>query len=169
VAPSYSLRNEPRSWRPAYTNPDVAADALRTYRARFVPATPGARPHAILGLKVIVGEDDEHAGGLALPWHLALVRHRAGQPGPLMSVEDALAHRWSDAEREAERLVDRRADVVAGPERAVAMIEEHVARTDADEVIVTTNTFDRADRWGSLERLALAAGVSVATVRAGSA
>jgi luciferase family oxidoreductase group 1 len=152
----------------AYTNPDVAADALRTYRARFVPATPGARPHAILGLKVMVGEDDEHAGALALPWHLALVRHRAAHAGPLWSVEDALAHRWSAAEREAEHLVDRRADVVAGPERAVAMIEEHVARAHADEVIVTTNTFDSADRWGSLERLALAAGRSEAGAEVGS-
>ncbi|MGO9753630.1 MAG: MsnO8 family LLM class oxidoreductase [Solirubrobacteraceae bacterium] len=75
----------------AYTNPDSAAAALRLYRERFVPARLGGRPHAILGLKVIVGERDEHGDALALPWHLALVQHRAGKPTPPPTSVAALA------------------------------------------------------------------------------
>jgi luciferase family oxidoreductase group 1 len=86
--------------------PEAAAGALRLYREQFVPISPGDHPYAILGLKVVVGEDDAHAQALALPWHLALVQHRAGNPSPLMTVEAALAHRWSSAEREAEGRVD---------------------------------------------------------------
>lgn len=138
----------------AYTNPDVADEALQLYRARFIPSRPGARPHAILGLKVMVGEDDEHARALALPWHLAMVRHRAGSPGPLMSMDDALAHRMTDAERDAEGRVDVRADVIGGADRVRALLEDHVGRSGADEVIVTTNTFSVRDRLASYTRLA---------------
>jgi luciferase family oxidoreductase group 1 len=37
----------------AYSNPELAADALLLYRRSFVPARAGDRPHAILGLKVV--------------------------------------------------------------------------------------------------------------------
>jgi luciferase family oxidoreductase group 1 len=147
----------------AYSNPELAADALLLYRHDFVPARAGDRPHAILGLKVVVGEDDDHARALALPWHLGLVRHRAGHPGPLMSVEDALAHRWTEAERQAELKVKTSADVVGGPETARRLIAEHVDRSQADEVIVTTNTFSFEDRIASYERLAAAVGLSAAS------
>jgi luciferase family oxidoreductase group 1 len=139
----------------AYTNPDAVVDALQTYRREFVPAGPGDRPHAILGLKVLVGRDDEHAEALALPWNLALVQSRAGHPPrALMSVEDAQRHRWSEAERAAEQKVDRRADVIGGPERARRLLQTLVERTEADEVIVSTNTFDPHERIRSYERLA---------------
>ena len=143
----------------AYTNPGTVAEALQLYRRQFSPARPGDRPHAILGLKVIVGDDDEHADALALPWHLALVQHRAGNAAPLMSVEDALHHRWSESERAAEAKVDRRADVVGGPRRAREQIDTLVAQTEADEVIASTNTFDPIERRASYERLALAVGL----------
>jgi luciferase family oxidoreductase group 1 len=144
----------------AYTNPEAAADALRLYRERFVASREGDRPHAILGLKVVVGEDDAHAQALALPWHLALVQHRAGNPSRLMSVEAALRHRWTAAERQAESLVDVRADVVGGSESARERIDALVEASLADEVIVTTNTYDPADRWASYERLAEAVGLA---------
>jgi luciferase family oxidoreductase group 1 len=151
----------------AYTNPDVAHEALQAYRRSFVPGRPDARPRAILGLKVMVGRDDEHARALALPWHLAMVRHRAGRPGPLMSVEEALAYRMTSAERDAEERVDVRADVVGGAGRVRALLEDHVARSAADEVIVTSNTFSVQDRLGSYARLAELAGLTPA--RAGAA
>lgn len=110
-------RRPPPAWASdtdfaAYTNTNAVADALQPAVRQFTPARPGDRPHAILGLKVIVGQDDEHAKALALPWQLALVLHRAGNPAPLMNVEDALRHRWSEAERAAEAKIDRHADIV---------------------------------------------------------
>src|SRR6202044_3591341 len=98
-------------------------EALKLYRREFVPATPGARPHAILGVKVVVGIDDEHAEMLALPWHLAMVQTRAGTPTPMVSAEEAARHRWTDAERAADDKIDLRADVVDGPERARDRLE----------------------------------------------
>jgi luciferase family oxidoreductase group 1 len=143
----------------AYSNPDVAPQALRLYRERFVPARAGDRPHAILALKVMVGEDAEHARALALPSHVAHVQHRAGNPSPMMAVEDALAHEWTAAEREAAERIDLRADVTGGIDEVREALAAHVESTQADEVIALTNTYDPAERRASFERLAVAVGL----------
>jgi luciferase family oxidoreductase group 1 len=144
----------------AYSNPDIAHEALRLYRSAFEPARPGDRPYAILGLKVVVGEDDEHADALALPWYISWVRGRAGRSGPLMPVEQALAYRFSEAERSAQDKVRTDADVVGGAEKVGELLAEHVERSGADEIIATTNTFAIEDRLASYERLAELTGLT---------
>ena len=140
--------------------PTSPHEALRLYRSAFEPARPGDRPYAILGLKVVVGEDDEHARALALPWYISWVRGRAGNPGPLMSVEDALAYRFSEAEEAAKVKVRTDADVVGGPELVADQLAAHVDGSGADEIIATTNTFALEDRLASYERLAELTGLS---------
>ncbi|WCB93440.1 hypothetical protein DSM104299_02153 [Baekduia alba] len=139
----------------AHTNTQDAATALLRYRETFVPARPGDRPHAILALKVMVGVDDEHARALSAPSHLNHVQARLGSRHPLVPVDEALAHAYSDAEREVEaRHVDTRADVAGGPEAVRAGIEAAVAASQADEVIAITNTYDPVERRASFARLA---------------
>src|SRR5215207_5213290 len=138
----------------SHTNPDGAAPALLSYRERFVPANAGDEPYAMLALKVTVGEDDAHAEALAAPWHLAMVRQRAGHGSPLVPVEEALAHEWTEEEKRAEEKVDVRADAVGGPQRVRARIAEMARAAQADEVLAITNTFDLADRLASYDRLA---------------
>lgn len=139
----------------AHTNPDAAAGALRRYREAFVPLHPGDRPHAILAVKVMTGEDDEHARQLSAPSHLSMVQARLGQNAPLLPIEDALAHRWTEAERAAEaQYVDVRADVVGGPETVRAGLEAAVAASGADEVIAISNTSDPEQRVAAFTRLA---------------
>jgi luciferase family oxidoreductase group 1 len=144
----------------AYSGPDIAHEALRLYRSAFEPARPGDRPYAILGLKVVVGEDDEHARSLALPWHISWVRGRAGRSGPLMSVEQALAYRFSEAEQAAQVKIRTDADVVGGPELVAELLAAHVERSGADEIIASTNTFAIEDRFASYERLAELTGLA---------
>jgi luciferase family oxidoreductase group 1 len=138
----------------SHTNPDAAAPSLLAYRGGFVPARPGDEPFAMLALKVTVGADDAHAEALAAPWHLAMVRQRAGFGAPLVSVEEALAHTWTDAEKRAEELVDVRSDAVGGPARVRARITEMARAAQADEVFAITNTFALEDRLASYARLA---------------
>jgi luciferase family oxidoreductase group 1 len=145
----------------AHTNPDDADAALRLYRERFVPARPGDRPHAILALKVMVGVDDDHAAALSAPSHLNMVLSRLGSRAPLIPVDEALAHRWTEEERAAEaRYVDTRADVVGGPDTVRAGIEAAVASSQADEVIAISNTYDPVERRAAFARLAAALGLS---------
>lgn len=144
----------------AYSNPDIAHAALRLYRERFEPARPGARPYAILGLKVMVGSDDAHAQALARPWYISWVRGRAGIPGGLISVEEALRYEFSAAERAVAHKVRTDADVVGGPELVAEQLHAHIESSGADEIIATTNTFELSDRLASYERLAEIVGTS---------
>ncbi|MDO8208830.1 LLM class flavin-dependent oxidoreductase [Conexibacter sp. CPCC 206217] len=137
-----------------HTNPERAVEALLRYRAEFVPSAQRRRPHAILAAMVMVGEDDEHAAALNAPWRLAMARHRAGSPSRLLPVEQALAHDWSEAEREAHAGLHPEADVVGGPERVRERIERLAAAARADELIAITNTSDPAERRASFTRLA---------------
>jgi luciferase family oxidoreductase group 1 len=144
----------------SHTNPEGAAPALLAYREGFVPAREGDRPYAMLALKVTVGEDDAHAEALAAPWHLAMVRQRAGMGSPLVSVQEALAHEWTPREREAEELVDLRADAVGGPDRVRERIVEMATAALADEVFAITNTYELSDRLASYDRLAAVMGLT---------
>ncbi len=146
----------------AYTGPDAVIPALAEYRRAFQPGQR-SRPHAILGLRVIVGENDEHARALNAPSVLAMAQARTGTPRPLVDVEAALAHRWSDAERAAAATFDTRMDIIAGPATAAERLDELLAQTGADEAIVTTATYDPADRVASYTRLAGALELSRST------
>ncbi len=144
----------------AHTNPDGAAPALRRYRARFTPRHDGDRPHAILALKVMVGDDDAHARALNAPSHLSMVRARLGINEALRPVDEALAHRWTEEERAAEaKFIDQRADVTGGPETARVRLEQLGRETQADEIIVISNTTDPAERQAAHARLAHAVGL----------
>jgi luciferase family oxidoreductase group 1 len=145
----------------AHINPHGAVDALRDYRARFTPGHDGARPHAILALAVVVGEDDAHADRLASSARLAMVRLRSGRPGPLPSVEEALAHEYDPQEEALLRGMDK-VILAGGPETIRARVEELVVATAADEVMVTTMVHDPEERRQSYARLADALGIAPA-------
>jgi luciferase family oxidoreductase group 1 len=137
----------------AHFSPADPAPAMRTYRESFEPSEDFERPSAILAVAVICGETDEHAERLASSMELAWVRMRSGNPGPLPSPEEAMAYPYTPAER---RLADayRSMQVVGKPWTVRAGIEELAAHTAADEVMITTNVYDHAERLRSYERLA---------------
>jgi len=138
------------------------AEAVDGYRSSFTPSgRPGAptQPRVILATAAIVAETDERAEQLALAADLSMLRLRTGRPGPLPSPEEAAAYPWTDAERE----------VVAGFRRLVsvgrpeAVRESLLARAryaGADELMVTTNVHDPAERRHSYALLADAFGLT---------
>jgi luciferase family oxidoreductase group 1 len=137
----------------AHFSPADPAPAMRAYRESFEPSESFERPSAILAVAVICGETGEHAERLASSMELAWVRMRSGNPGPLPSPEEAMAYPYTPAER---RLADayRSMQVVGKPRTVRARIEELAAHTAADEVMITTNVYDHAERLRSYERLA---------------
>ncbi len=126
---------------------------MRAYRESFEPSESFERPSAILAVAVVCGETGEHAEELASSMELAWVRMRSGNSGPLPSPEEAMAYPYTLAER---RLADtyRSMQVVGKPRAVRARIEELAAHTAADEVMITTNVYDHAERLRSYERLA---------------
>jgi luciferase family oxidoreductase group 1 len=137
----------------SHFSPADPAPAMRAYRESFESSEDFEHPSAILAVAVICGETREHAKRLATSMELAWIRMRSGNPGPLPSPEEAMAYPYTPAER---RLADtyRSMQVVGDPQTVRARLEELAEHTAADEVMVTTNVYDHAERLRSYELLA---------------
>lgn len=137
----------------SHFSPADPAPAMRAYRESFEPSEDFEHPSAILAVAVICGETSEHAERLATSMELAWVRMRSGNPRPLPSPKEAMAYPYTPTER---RLADtyRTMQVVGDPQTVRARLEELAEHTAADEVMVTTNVYDHAERLRSYELLA---------------
>lgn len=136
----------------AHINPGPAAQAMRIYRERFQPSKFFAEPYAILATGVICAETDEEAQRVAAPARVAYRRLRAGRPIPLPSVEDAVAEdRPATLARDATRTPRL---FVGEPESVAAGLRDLVAESQADELMVMTNTHGLDERARSFELLA---------------
>ena len=137
----------------SHFSPADPAPAMRAYRESFEPSEDFEHPSAILAVAVICEETSEHAERLATSMELAWVRMRSGNPGPLPNPEEAMAYPYTPTER---RLADtyRTMQVVGDPQTVRARLEELAEHTAADEVMVTTNVYDHAERLRSYELLA---------------
>jgi luciferase family oxidoreductase group 1 len=145
----------------AHFSPTAPAPAMRAYRDGFEPSEAFERPSAILAVSVVCAATDEQARELASSMQLAWVRLRSGKPGPLPSPEEAMGYEYTPTER---RLAEAYGSmqVVGDPAGVRARIEDLAGRTGADEIMVTTNVFDHAERLRSYELLAEAFDLSTA-------
>ncbi|GLZ13615.1 FMN-linked alkanal monooxygenase [Actinomadura sp. NBRC 104425] len=127
--------------------------ALHLYRESFRPSPALERPYAMIAVSVTAAESDERARELAAPQALSFLRLRQGRPGPLPTPEEAAAHPYTPLERE---IIRARMDsqVVGGPDTVRRQMDALIEQTAADEVMVTTQVYDHADRVRSYELLA---------------
>ncbi|WP_432562184.1 LLM class flavin-dependent oxidoreductase [Kineococcus sp. SYSU DK003] len=131
--------------------------ALRSYRERFTPSRRRSAPHAVLAVAVLVSATEQRAAELLVAADLATVRTRLGVSAPLPSPEEAAAHRWTLAERNARGHLEREQHgrPVAGTAATVVpVLRELAERSGADELMVVTNVHDPAERALSHELLA---------------
>ena len=127
--------------------------ALELYRTSFQPSPRLSQPYVLLGANVLVADTDERANWLATPSGLAAAQLRRGQPRPDASPEETAAYPWTPQERAvAESRLSTM--VVGSPATVEARLEELLASTGADELIVTTEAYEYADRKHSYELLA---------------
>jgi luciferase family oxidoreductase group 1 len=131
------------------------AEAVAGYRAGFEPSERLSEPRVILGVAAIASETEERAQALALANDLSMVRLMQNRPGPLPTPEEAAAHRWTDQERQlaAQR---RRFMSVGTPEQVREDLERRRTYATADELIITTQVHDPAERQLSYELIAKA-------------
>lgn len=134
-------------------SPANTLPALDLYRSAFQPSADLASPYAMVALSVIAAESDPDAQRLAEPGGLAFLRLRGGRPGLFPSPEEAAAYPYTPLERAmvSERLASQ---VVGGPDTVRARLDELLARTDADELMITTMVHDHTDRLRSYELVA---------------
>ena len=130
--------------------PAALLDALAVYRAHFRPSETLDRPHAMIGVNVFAADTDAEARRLMTSLLQAFVNLRRGRPAPLPPPADDFEAGLAPFERAM--LDDALAyTVVGGPERVRRGLEAIVARTGADELMLTSQTYDHAARLRSFE------------------
>ena len=136
--------------------PGDLMESLDIYRREFKPSKQLDKPYVMVGVPALAAETDERAEFLATSMYqrfLGIVRnHRTALPPPVEDMDKV----WSPGERYA--VAERMAlMVVGGPQRVAANLKKIVDITQADELIIASDAFERADRLRSYEILAEAA------------
>jgi luciferase family oxidoreductase group 1 len=136
--------------------PQNTVPALELYRRSFTPSKTLAEPYAMVGVAVVCAETDDQARWLHGPAKLSFLRLRTGRPSTLPSPEEAAAYGYAPDES---AFVESwtASHVVGSPATVRERLIELRERTKADELILTTNVFDHADRLRSYELVAAAA------------
>ncbi|MFF8841822.1 LLM class flavin-dependent oxidoreductase [Streptomyces sp. NPDC015127] len=133
---------------------DKMLAAIEDYRRGFEASAWSERPYVIVAGTVAVAGTEEEARRLLVPeaWSLAYSRTHGVFP-PLLPPERIEALAMTDKERGFHRAgVEGH---VAGTEEQVAdALEAVIKDSGADEVLVTTSTYDRDALLGSFRRLA---------------
>jgi len=133
--------------------PDALLPALELYRSRFEPSEQLQQPYAMVGANAIVADDDATARTLFTSVQQSfanILRNRRGQlPPPIDDIESY----WTPPEKERASAMLRRS-YVGSPDTVRAALDEFVAETDADELIVAAAIHDHTARLRSYELLA---------------
>ena len=133
--------------------PGLLMPALAAYRERFQPSAQLDKPHAMVGVNVIVADSDAEAAHLFTSLQQRFLGMQRGRRGPLPRPVASMEGLWNDAERAN---VGRALSVsaIGSPETAAAELRAIIERTQADELIVATAVHDHAARLRSYELLA---------------
>ena len=142
--------------------PEQMMEAIAIYRERFRPSAQSAAPYVMLGLNVFAADTDDEARFLFTSVQQAFANLRRGQPGKLPPPVRDIDAVLSPAEQAMlEHALSCR--VVGAPEAVREGIAAFIARTGADEIMITSQIFDHAARLRSYE---IAAGARTELARA---
>ncbi|MGI5479479.1 MsnO8 family LLM class oxidoreductase [Streptomyces lavendofoliae] len=141
--------------------PKVVA-AIERYRADFRPSAWSPEPYVVVAGTVAVAATEEEAARMLMPeaWALAYSRTRGEFP-PLVPPERIDGSAMTARQREF-YAAGLRGHIHGTEEQVRDALEEAVALTAADELLVTTSTYDRAALLDSYTRLARVAGLTSA-------
>ena len=133
--------------------PDELMRALDIYRSQFRPSQQLAEPYAMVGANVIAADTDDAALRLFTSAQQAFTNLFRGTRGRLPPPIDDIETYWSPLEKaQASRMLA--CSFVGAPATVRAGLDELIARTGADEIIIAAAIYDHAARLRSYELLA---------------
>ena len=135
--------------------PALMTQALDLYRTGFRPSEQLERPYVMLGVNVFAADSDEEARTLFTSLQQAFVNLRLGRPGKLPPPVEGFGNRLNPLERSILEQTLSSA-VVGAPETVRHGMEAFADRTEADELMVTSQIFDHTARLRSFEITAMA-------------
>ncbi|MBS2022444.1 MAG: LLM class flavin-dependent oxidoreductase [Deltaproteobacteria bacterium] len=134
--------------------PAALMRAIETYRRDFRPSARLEKPYVMLGFNVIAADTDEEARHLSTSIQQAVVNLRSGRPG-LLPKPRAL-----DLNLAQRAMIDEflSCSAIGAPQTVRAALDAFIARTGADELMITSQIWDPQARLRSYELLAEIAG-----------
>lgn len=129
--------------------PDALDEAAALYRRYFRPSALLAKPHFMAGFNVFGADSDDEADYLATSQQQAFVALRTGNPRqlppPVAGYRETLGPQGA-------AILDHvlQCSAVGGPAKIAREMAAFIARTGADELMLTSSIFDHAARKRSL-------------------
>jgi luciferase family oxidoreductase group 1 len=141
--------------------PGDLLEAIEIYRAEFQPSPALGKPRVMVGVPVVAAQSDIEAERLATSMYLRTLGIIRGQRAGLQPPVESMDGLWTRGEELA--IAERMALMVAGGrERVAEGLQQVIDATQADELIVVSETWDRAARLASYAIIAQAAGLASA-------
>jgi luciferase family oxidoreductase group 1 len=130
--------------------PAQMMQAIALYRANFQPSAQLQKPYVMLGFNVFAADSDEEAHFRATSMQQAFVNLRSGRPSRLQPPRAGYLDQLGPAER---ALLDSvlSCSAIGAPATVAAQLQAFVARTGADELMITSQIFDHAARLRSYQ------------------
>jgi luciferase family oxidoreductase group 1 len=130
--------------------PALLTEAVETYRRSFRPSERLDRPRLMLGVNVVAADSDDEARLLLTSLQQAFVNLRSGRPTPLPPPSPGFADRLPP---QHVALLDGilACAAIGSPDTVRSRLRSLVARTQADELILTSQIYDHRARLRSFE------------------
>jgi luciferase family oxidoreductase group 1 len=130
--------------------PQMMMQAIDIYRSTFRPSAQLDKPYVMLGFNVFAADTDEQAQYLATSMQQAFINLRSGRPTKLKPPVQGYLDLLSPPERS---MLDGvlSCSAIGAPETVARQMEEFIARTGADELMLTSQIFDHKARLRSYE------------------
>jgi luciferase family oxidoreductase group 1 len=137
----------------AHFAPEYLYIAAQVYREHFQSSEGLREPYLMVAVQVIAAETDAAARRRFTTPQQRFLQLIRNQPVELLPPVDSMEPLWQDWERAA---VDRKlgAAIVGANATVKAGLEKLLHDTEADEIIVVTDTYEHKDRLDSYRRVA---------------
>jgi luciferase family oxidoreductase group 1 len=130
--------------------PQMMMQALELYRSNFQPSAQLDKPYVMLGFNVFAADTDAEAHFRATSMQQAFVNLRTGRPSRLPPPQAGYLDTLGLPER---AMLDSvlSCSAIGAPDTVAQQLKAFIARTGADELMITSQIFDHSQRLRSYE------------------
>lgn len=130
--------------------PDALLVALDNYRKQFEPSKQLDHPYVMAGVNVVAADTDDEARRLFTTVQQSFTNLVRGAGGKLQPPIDNIDDYWTPAEKHhASRML--KYSIVGSAETVHRGLEDFIALTNADELMIVTSIYDHTARIRSYE------------------
>ena len=125
--------------------PGMMMQAIAIYREKFRPSAQLDKPYVMLGFNVFAADTDEQAQFLASSMQQAFINLRSGRASRLQAPQrDYLASIGPSERAMLDQVLS--CSAIGAPDTVASALRSFIARTGADELMITSQIFDHDAR-----------------------